>query len=440
MTIEALGAFESTFLPAHDVDVLELSGHVQRIEADLDLLGACGIRRLRYPVRWHRVEARRGRYDWAATDVTLGLLHERGLSPIVDLVHHTSYPRWLRRGFADRRFGDAYLRFCVAFAERYPWVTEYTLFNEPFATLFLAGHEGIWPPHGRGLTDFVRIVGNVLPALASASRAVGELLPDARHVYVDTCEAHGAADDAHRPHAERCNDRRFLLLDLLLGRPIDPARPFVDEVARVDGGARLLTMDPGRVDVLGLDYYAHSEWWYSEQAPRVPSPEPVGLASLAVTYHDRYGLPMLLSETNLRGTPADRATWLKHTLDQCERARAAGVPLEAYCWFPFIDSLDWDSLLARADGHIDPVGVVSLGPDLERVETAMTAAYAQVAAGARADDLPAYELSAGAADWLRALLPLMSHFDWRPAPEADSHPHDRRGRGITRRPPVEARP
>jgi hypothetical protein len=56
-------------------------------------------------------------------------------------------------------------------------VEEYTLCNEPFTTLFLCGHEGIWPPHGRGVSGFVKLAANVLPAVAAASRDCRELLP-----------------------------------------------------------------------------------------------------------------------------------------------------------------------------------------------------------------------------------------------------------------------
>src|SRR3712207_8610367 len=39
----------------------------------------------------------------------------------------------------------------------------------------------------------------------------------------------------------------------------------------------------------------------------------------------------------------------KYTLEQCERARDGGVPVEGYCWFPFVDSCDWDSILCRSE-------------------------------------------------------------------------------------------
>ncbi|MDQ4096642.1 MAG: family 1 glycosylhydrolase, partial [Actinomycetota bacterium] len=137
------------------------------------------MRRLRYPVRWHRIERKPKAFDWRATDEVLGYLRDNDMCPIVDLVHHTSYPRWLRRGFLDRQFPKAYLRYVEAFARRYPWVEEYTLLNEPFTTFLLCGQEGVWPPHLRGLSGFLTLATNVFPAVAHASRLYRELLPEA---------------------------------------------------------------------------------------------------------------------------------------------------------------------------------------------------------------------------------------------------------------------
>ncbi len=398
------------------------------------------MRRLRYPVRWHRIEPEPGHYDWRDTDEVLHHLRDEGFQPIVDLVHHTSYPRWLKAGFADPRFGGAYTRFCEAFALRHDWVREYTLFNEPFATLFLCGHEGVWPPHAIGVPGLLPLYRNVMPALAHASRRLREILPAARHVWVDTCERHTAEDPGAVPYAEMANDRRFFAIDLMPGRATDRDRPFLRDVVAA-GGEDLLEIEPGDVDLLGLDYYAHSEWRFNRrerplaepaaghekhfQHPEIagvtPSPSPVGPAALAVEYVERYGLPTIFSETNIRGAASDRATWLKYTLEQCERAGAAGAPIDAYCWFPFVDSLDWNSLLARADRCIDPVGVLWLDADLERRTSSMSRAFTRAARGATSAELPAYRFSPPVARWVSALLPLMDHYDWRgsPAEEVD---------------------
>ncbi len=395
----------------------ETTGHIARWRSDLELLAACGVSRLRYPVRWHRIQPDRRTFDWAATDEVLGWMRDHGLRPIVDLCHHTSYPRWLKRGFADRRFGEAYLRYVEAFAGRYPWIEEYTLFNEPFTTFLLCGQMGVWPPHLEGVKGFLTLARNVLPALTEASRAYRDLLPSARHFYVETCERASAANPGAWAPADVANDRRFFVLDLFLGRSVDPGRPFVAEVLAA-GGEPLLDLRPGHVDVLGLDYYAHNQWWYLDARGRgiTTSPDPGSLANLIVEYSDRYRLPCALGETNIRGFASDRATWLKYTLEQCEVARARGVAIDGYCWFPFVDSADWNSLLVRSVGDIDPVGVFWLDERLDRRPSSMSRSYTAAARGARAADLPAYRFQPPVDGWLRGWMPQMTHWDWQDPP------------------------
>ena len=424
--LQIVGAFESTFLPAHDTDVAELTRHAERWRNDLALLRACGVTRLRYPIRWHRIEREPGRFDWAETDAILEHMRASGMAPIVDLVHHTSYPAWLHDGFADERFGDAYLRYAETFAQRYPWIAEYTLFNEPFATLFLAGHEAIWPPYGAGMSDFVELLRNVVPPLVELSRRYRAHMPEARHVYVDTCEHHVAGDAASTDFVDMVNDRRFFVLDTVLGLVDDVRRPFVADLL-AHGGRDLLDLEPGHVDVLGLDYYAHSEYRFTVRGGEVPSPTPVGLAALAQEYSLRYRLPMMLSETNIRGYASDRVSWMKYTVEQCELARAAGVPLDAYCWFPFVDSCDWDTLLARADGSIDPVGVYWLDSQAGRNPSSMSIAYARLAAGEPSATLPAYTFMSPVREQISGFLPQMAHWVWEapPAVEVPSSLEDR---------------
>lgn len=417
--LELIGGFESTYLPGHDRDVAETTEHDIRWRDDVALLHDMGVSRLRYPVRWHRIESCAGEYDWRATDEVLGHLHDHGLRPVVDLVHHTSYPRWLEGGFADERFGPAYLRFAEAFARRYPWVGEYTLFNEPFSTLFLAGHEAIWPPYRRGVEGFVELIGNVVPAVTEASRMYRDLLPEARHVYVDTCEHHYAGDAAAIRYTEMANDRRFFVLDMFLGTTKADSHflPLVLEA----GGEGLFETEAGHIDVLGLDYYPHCQWEFHGHGKGglVPASTPIPLAAQIVEYWDRYHLPCMLSETNVRGFASDRASWLKYTLEQCELAAAAGVPLDGYCWFPFIDSADWGSLLFRCEGNIDPVGVHWLDERLDRRASSMSRSYALAAAGAPAADLPAYRFQEPVLTWLQGYLGHVEHWSWLPPPSTE---------------------
>jgi len=415
-----VGGIECTYLPAYDVDLIETTRHHERWREDFDTL-AGKVASLRYPIRWHRIETEPGSFDWSATDETLHYLQESGVEPIVDLVHHTSYPAWLTDGFRDRRFGPAFLRFATAVADRYPWLSAYTLFNEPFATLFLAGHEALWPPYERGLDGFVRITGNVLPAVAEAAGIWRERLPRAQHVWVDTCEHHRGAPGDPARYAEVANDRRHVLLDLALGRYLDLDRPFLGEYVRA-GGEAMLDLPAVQVDVLGLDYYSHSEWWYPAVGSGFsPSPYPLGFAALAECYSSRYGLDVMLTETNVRGTPTDRASWLRYTLEQYELARSRGVPLRGYCWYPHVDSCDWDSLLARSAGRVDPVGVYGLGESV-RARTVFTDLWEAAATGTPVQDLPAYRFQPPLDAELSGFLTQMQHWPWEDPPERSVPP------------------
>lgn len=417
--IELVGGFETTYIPHHDRDVAETTEHDVRRRDDLELLRRTGVSRLRYPVRWHRIETEAGRFDWRDTDEVMEHLGAEGFRPIVDLVHHTSYPAWLTDGFADPRFPRAYLRFAEAVAQRYPWIAEYTLFNEPFATLHLSGHDGAWPPYHAGLPGFIGLLRNVLPAVAEASRMYSDLLPEARHVWVDACEHHTGSGESGSAYAAMANDRRFFVLDAFLGKADLDSKFLPDALSA--GAEHLLSMEPGRIDVLGLDYYPHCQWDFRDEGGVAPTPDPIPLSAQILEYSQRYrGMPCMLSETNIRGHAFDRATWFKYALEQCEMARDAGVRIDGLCWFPFVDSADWDSLLYNCEGSIDPVGVYWLDERLDRRASSMSRSYEMAAAGATAADLPAYPFAEPLASLLAGYLPHMAHWEWRPAPQEET--------------------
>jgi beta-glucosidase/6-phospho-beta-glucosidase/beta-galactosidase len=415
--IEILTGFESTYQPGHDRDVVETTAHDRRWREDLDLVHRAGLRRIRYPLRWHRIEPEQGRFDWTATDAALDRLRDLGIEPIVDLLHHTSYPRWVGH-LGDPRFGPAFVRFVAAVAERYPWLPAYTVCNEPLTTFLMCGDLGMWPPHGRGLQGLIDVAGNAFPAVTEASRLLADALPGALHVHVEVCERH-SADDAGARTAELANDRRFMFTDLLLGHPISPERPWVAELVR-GGGSALLEIEPGHIDVLGLDYYAHNQWHWTGAwlgTNRAPAPPP--LADLMAEYEARYRLPVLIGETNLCGFASDRVSWFKYVLEQCELARDRGVDVRGLCWYPFVDSADWASQLVEQVGSVDPVGVYWLDAGWERRPSSMSRSFAVAAAGAPSSALPAYRFRSPASEWLAGWMPHVSHWDWVDPPEGE---------------------
>jgi beta-glucosidase/6-phospho-beta-glucosidase/beta-galactosidase len=426
---EFLTGFEGTYIFGSQYDVLETTEHTLRYGDDLDMLVRDGVRTFRACVPWHRVEAVEGVYDWRWLDGYLAAVRERGLDPIVDPLHHTSFPLWMQLGFADPRFEERYLAFLRAFAERYPWVKQYTIINEPLVTAWFCGHCGVWQPRLTGHSNFVPMILAVCRTIVRATRMIGEMIPGARFVHVDSCERHFGLDEESLAFAWFENERRFLVLDLILGL-VDEDHPLRAYLTDNGAGAAELSWfedNAVRVDVLGLDYYSHSELAWRDGGAVRDWVHPVqGFAATAMEYVRRYKLPVMLTETNLRGEVTDRIGWLKYMLAECESLAAKlaplGVPFLGFCWYPFIDSTDWSSLVCEARREIDPQGIYSLTPSFDRQGSELSELFAALVSGkAGWSDIPAYPFSEEALTE-RRVQNFLPHMTWPLVEENDDLP------------------
>lgn len=416
-----LGAFESARLLGSEEDVLSTTHHLELWRQDLDMLRASGIDQVRYPVPWNRIEVSPNNFDWSWMDGPMEYFRRTGMTPILDTMHLTSFPSWLSEGFSSQSFGPLYLRFLSKFSERYPWATHYTVFNEPLPATLFCMDMGLWPPFRRSTGEWVRMLINIARVICQATELLIARNPNAQFVHVDTGEHHQALDREAEGWVEYVNRRRFLPHDLILGR-VTPEHPLYRFL--LDHGVTLddlhwLQDHRARVDVVGLDYYTQSEidWSWNRHENRLdirfPCSRPRGFAAVARDYHEHFKLPLMLSEANLRGTVADRLTWLKHMEEQCEQLVAGGVDFRGFCWYPSIDSTDWCHVLTRCTRSVDPQGIWWLDEDCwHRHESELSYWYSRLAQGtATAADLPAYELEPPVDRLLENYMPLMRH--WR---------------------------
>ena len=416
-----ISGFESTQIFGSGKDVLELTRHTEFYREDLELVRQSGIKAMRYSIPWHKIEKTRGVYDWEWTDKALGCLREFGINPILDPLHHTSFPEWLEGGFANPEFDDLYLKFVTAIAERFPWATRYTIINEPFVTAFFCGHEGIWYPYLRGGENFVPMMMNVGRAISSISQMLAENIPGATLIHVDACEKHRAVDEHSIPEAAFKNELRFLVQDLILGNinPRHALYPYLTEFGATEEQLRWFAENPARIDIIGLDYYAHCELEWSKGGRIYPNQQPEGFAAVAMDYVERFRLPVMLSETNIRGEISDRVTWLKFMVEQCEileaRIKPLGIPFEGFCWYPFIDSTDWRSLVKEAKGIVDPQGIYCLAEDCgERRASELSETFGALARGEiTSKEIPATPFKPPLDEVLKNFMPFMRHWDWR---------------------------
>ena len=411
-----LGAFESTKIHGGGVDVLETTRHIEFWEADLLRLREAGITELRYPIPWHRIESEVGEFDWRWIDGPMRLIRDLGLQPILDPLHHVSIPNWLTSGFANPHFPDLYMRFVQQVARRYEWVERYTVVNEPLPTLVLCGFTGDWYPHRRSDRDFLAMGINVARAICITTAALQKINPRIQLIHVDACEHHRALDSKSQAWVAHANDRRFLFHDLILGKvkTAHSLLPYLQSHGFLDHQQQWFEDNAVAINVLGLDYYAHSEmeWAWSSDAARpthrFPCSQPRGFASVAGDYVERYRLPVLLSETNIGGTVTDRLMWLKFMQEQAEML-ATISDFRGFCWFPSIDATDWDSLCTRANRNVCPMGIWSLEKDCgERQASELSKWYVRLAKGeATSTDLPVYKLISPLDQHLKGYLPLL---------------------------------
>ena len=417
--IELWGGVECTVNRVHDrwFDQLARSGHGTRAD-DLDRIAALGIKTLRYPVLWEHVAPRSLETpDWRWTDERLGRLRDLGIRPIAGLVHHGSGPAYT--SLIDPAFPALLARYARAFAERYPWVTDFTPVNEPLTTARFSGLYGHWYPHERHEKAFVRALLHQIQGTAAAMRAIRSVTPEARLVQTEDCgRSFGTAVTAAQAEFEE--HRRWLTFDLLTGRVGDthPLRRWLTRFGGDAGELADLVERPCPPDIVGLNYYLTSDRFLDHRLERYPAERHGGNGEVAyadieavrarpegIVGHeahllqawDRYRRPVAVTEVHLACTREEQLRWLAESVRGAEAARARGADVRAVTAWALFGSSDWDSLVTRDAGRYEP-GAFDVRSSPPR-PTALAAAIRDLTAG-RAPAL--LETVSGTPWWRRA--------------------------------------
>ena len=409
---------EGTLEPISGRHTLRASRHYQSAgwDADFQLIRDLGVNEVRYPIPWHDIERTPGRYHWRRIDRILQSAETRGVHIIADPLHHTSYPRWLTKGFLEPGFADAYVAFVAAFATRYPSVKMFTPFNEPTCTLDFCGARGFWHPFAKSEDAYVTMVRHTARATARAIHAIRERRPDAFILHVDTFQRHAALDRASAARAAFLNERRFLFEELI-GGMIDRAHPLHGYLRQHGFSADDLKWhleNPAHIDERGGNYYPlNEEQLLNGVTHHAPSHEPLGLAALAREYAARVRAPLSLTETNIQGTVRDRISWLKYILEECEALASSGLQLRRFAWYPLFDCCGWNSLLQGKRWRRDPQGIFTCNGRWAREPNEFSDTYRAVVGGLSSQQIPAYAFTSAHDERLGPLKKLM-RWDWVP--------------------------
>jgi hypothetical protein len=114
--------------------------------------------------------------------------------------------------------------------------------------------------------------------------------------------------------------------------------------------------------ILGNDYYVTNEHLVHADGRTEASGEVFGYDGITWQYYDRYHLPVMHTETNLREGPnGDEALdWLWKQWANVLRCRNDGIPVIGFTWYSLVDQMDWAVALREVRGVVDPVGLYDL--------------------------------------------------------------------------------
>lgn len=342
-------------------DELLKTGHWQHFARDYALAAEFGIRYVRFGVPFHVVA--RGPhprdFDWEWTDRALDSLTDAGLEPILDLLHF-GLPDDIT-AVGDPRLVARYVTYVEELVQRYPWARYYTPVNEPLVTSVLSARAGMWNERRRDDPSLVAAIDRVATCAVLGMQVIRSQRPDAIFIQSDGCDDYQAALSVAEAHAAFLRERRFVAWDLTYGRTPQPV--VVDWLARNGLPEQRLAWyaEQGSSEgcIVGHDYYRGNEWLVmADGSARRAGSRRRGYAALAREYHERYGMPFMLSETNIAGPQAP--SWLAEVWADALTLRDEGLPIRGFCWYGFVDHVDWDSGLAINRGRVNRCGLVGL--------------------------------------------------------------------------------
>ncbi len=350
-----------------------------RWREDFALVKQVGCQVLRYGPQLHETLRGPGLYNWAFADETFAALRAQGTTPVVDLCHF-GVPDWVG-DFQNPDFPALFADYAGAFARRFPWVQLYTPVNEMFITAVFSAKYGWWNEQRQDDRSYVTAIKHIVRANVLAMRAILAVRPDAIFIQSESTEHFHPECPDSVGHAEHRNAERFLTLDLNYGRRVDSAmyEYLLDNgMTRAEYHFFLRGAELRPHCVMGNDWYVTNEHLVGANGHSRWAGEVFGYDTVTREYHERYGLPVMHTETNMdEGPNGDEAErWLWKQWAGLMRLRSLGVPMLGFTWYSLTDQVDWNSALREVNGTVNPRGLF----DLNRRPRAVGRAYQRLIA------------------------------------------------------------
>ena len=319
------------------LDLIRATSHDRHVASDYRQCAELGIRSLRDGLRWHLIEKAPGRYEWSSWLPALEAAEREDIQVIWDLFHYGS-PDCVDQASDDfpQRFTDfamAALELHASVSRRPPAVVPMNEIN--FHAW--AVNEGYFPRVGPDEPGWFKR--QLVRAAISASRAIKQRWPETTIAWAEPL-IHIAPHNRRRAtvrDAERNLQGMYEAYDLIMGM----TEPEL-------GGDRSL------VDVVGLNFYPHNQWYFGGPTIPMGHHEYRPLADMLVEMAERYDKPVFIAETGAEGS--GRPAWLHYVCDEVRAAQGRGVDVRGICIYPVTAYPGWDNSRHCQVGLLSPIG------------------------------------------------------------------------------------
>ncbi len=322
-----------------------LGGHIQepsgdacdsyhRYRDDIRLLAEGGLKAYRFSIEWARIEPEDGFFSRANLlhyRAMIDTCHEFGVLPIVTLHHFTS-PRWfalggsLLRPDAAQRFAS-YVSYVAPILHDIEWIVT---INEPnilnlFGSMRLAAQGGGEVPTiemGALPAPSLELVPTIVAMHKAAVRVLREQVPNAKLGWAPAAQAFMPTEGNEAVwervfhqwegvYYDACDGDDFVGVQSYTSQPVDANGP----VPHPPSPDNTLTGWAYRPDALGINIRR---------------------------IHERYGIPILVTENGIATTDdSRRIAYTTAALQGLMDAVEAGADVRGYCHWSLLDNYEW---------------------------------------------------------------------------------------------------
>ncbi|MER9876656.1 beta-glucosidase [Mesorhizobium sp. M0195] len=306
------------------LDLIRATSHDIHAHADYRRCAELGLRTIRDGLRWHLIETAPGVFDWSSWTSAIEAAQAAGVQIIWDIFHYGS-PDHIDQGGPG--FIKAYVRFAAEAVRVHRSATGVAPLVCPINEISFfawAVEVGYFPrvgPNKRGW--FKR---HLVRAAVAGVRAMREAEPGCRFIWAEPLIHIAPRDRTHpeRRRAENARQGQFEAYDMLIGR-VEPDLGGSEDV----------------VDVIGLNFYPHNQWYLNGPTIPMGHHEYRALSELLVEVAERYKKPMFIAETGAEGS--GRPAWLHYVCDEVRDATSLGAPVQGICLYPVTAYPGWDN-------------------------------------------------------------------------------------------------